>query len=125
MPAATGNRRRDVKRVLVAGVAIWSVLTCTIQLAAQSGALAARFEVASIRPSQPGERYQLIFLPDGGMSARSSTVERLIVTAYELQRGQLANKPNGSTRKHSTSKRDLQLEWEAQDRTCSFGFELC
>jgi len=50
--------------------------------------------VASVRPSDPDASYRLAFPPNGRLDARATTVERLILTSYNLHRSQVVDEPD-------------------------------
>jgi len=86
-----------IRTLLATSCAVISVAVCigavTQEAERNSPSEVPGFEVASVRPSAPGGRYALRFLPDGSLSARWTTVERLIVTAFSLHPEQVVDKP--------------------------------
>ena len=85
-------RRIYMGRVALVVIAVICAPILTAQQPAPADTLSA-FEVASIRPSDAGQRYALRFQQDASMSVTSAVVERLILMAYALHDAQLANKP--------------------------------
>ena len=99
-----------------ANIAIVAVTLSAICLSAQTPALSdLRFEVASIRPSQPGERGSSTHTGNDGIRTRNATVLQLIELAYDVQEYQVAGGPGWvrSDGYNITAKYDYEAEKDA------------
>jgi uncharacterized protein (TIGR03435 family) len=67
-----------------------------LQIAAQTSPSPA-FEVASVKPSQPGQRGSSVTHNGGGLRSENATVKALIGAAYRVQPFQIAGGPSWTT----------------------------
>ena len=80
----------------VAGpVAVGVINAPRIRLQSRTVVEKATFEVASVKPAQPGTREsRMLFLPGGGFTARNVSLRALIIDAHRIHSFQLLGGPN-------------------------------
>ncbi len=95
-------------------------LCVSFLLTAQSPPPAPAFEVASIKPSQPGDRSVITRLPGGRFTAEKATLKTLVKWAYELTDDELSGGPawidSGRYDIVATPERDAGNEQAGRDR---------